>query len=424
MPLLTNNAAWIRTIIDGLSISATSTFESGNPATNVQHHRPRTVARSTDTSSGTPAYITFDMGGASIASAHEVWQYDVGTDTYVDQRDEFNSAATGDCSPWGASPVLNDAFYVGFPAPFESLSIDVGTAGVGSTMSVQYYNGTSFQGASGVTDNTVSLTALGVNTITWTAPSTWQRTTVNGGASLYFIKLVALGTYTTDPVLDEGSLVSELLDPVNLVACPMYASHDGAPGSLMWRLRFSANSDLSSPTYESGSGGTRFEHPWAGRDFAHAFLNPYDDDTTIAPSRYARFDFWSVDATYIDIGRIYLGKLFQPTVNIAYGSSTPNPREDPRRLSGTLGQQYSSAGRSYMATAGTMQFSTEAQAVQTFSELTAYRGTNRDLVYIHDPKTTAYLQQQLVYGRFDTLAPLTIPRMNFWGARYIFPEVR
>lgn len=277
MPLLTNNVAFIRTVMDSLTISSSSTFTSGSPATNVQHTRPKTFARSTDTSSGTPAFVTFDVGsGLTVA-------------------------------------------------------------------------------------------------------------------------------------------------PSDLGACAMYLEHDGTLGTLKLRVRTSNNADISSPTYDSGT--LSVESPRANRAYAHAFENPYDTNTSITASRYVRFDLWATSATFIDIGRLYFGDLFQPTVNVAYGSSTPAPREDPRRVPGALGQQISSAGRPYTATAGTLQFSTEAEE-DTFSELVEYRGTNRDLVYIHDPKTASYLQQQLIYGRFDTLAPMNIPRMNFWAMRYSFSSVR
>lgn len=422
MPLLTNNVAFVRTIADGLTLSSTSTFTAGSPATNVQHTRPRTVGRSTDTSSGTPAYITFDMGGANIDGAYEAWQVEDSPSTFVDQRDEFNSTATADCAPFPATEAVDDFFAMGYPEPFKGIIFTLSTNGVGGVMASEYWNGTAWTALGGLSDGTSNLTGNG--TLNWGMPVDWARTTINSGASLYYIRVRVTTVYSTNPVISQGVIKDEQLDPVNLVACPMYLEHDGVPGSLKWRLRTDNNSDVSSPTYDSGSAGLRFEHPWADRDYAHAFLNPYDDDTTIGPARYARFDFWAEDATYIDIGRIYLGKLFQPTVNIAFGSSTPSSQEKPRRLPGDLGQEFSSAGRAYTSTAGTLQFSTEAEGAQTFSELVEFRGTNRDLVYIHDPKTSTLLQQQLIYGRFDSLAPMNLPRMNFWSLRYSFSSVR
>ncbi len=423
MPLLTNNVAFIRTVMDGLTISASSTFTSGSPATNVQHHRPKTFGRSTDTSSGTPAFITFDMGGANISGAHRVYQVEASPETFVEITDEFNSTATADALPFPATEAIGDYIAMGFPEPFKGIDFALSTAGVGGLLTPDFTNAAGgWTAHGGESDGTNDLTQSGV--LNWGGPGDWTALSLNSTEALFYTRFIITTVYTTNPVISRGFLKDEQFDPVRLVACPMYLSHDGVPGSLKWRLRFSSNSDLSSPTYDSGSAGLRVEHPWADRDFAHALLNPYDDDTTIAPARYARFDFWAEDATQIDIGRIYLGKLFQPTVNVAYGSSTPAPREDPRRIPGVLGQQFSSPGRPYTAVAGTLQFSTELEAVQTFSVLAEYRGTNRDLVYIHDPKTTLYLQQQLIHGRFDTLAQMNIPRMNFWAMRFGFSSVR
>jgi hypothetical protein len=54
------------------AIDANSTFTSGAPAAHAQHSRPDVRARSTDTSSGTPAYISYDCGVAGGITPNNV----------------------------------------------------------------------------------------------------------------------------------------------------------------------------------------------------------------------------------------------------------------------------------------------------------------------------------------------------------------
>ncbi len=402
MPNLTERALFMRSVVDDLAIIAQSSFIAGAPSTRVQYQRPRSRARSTDASPSVPAFFTLDKGGADIRNAQEVWQFDAsGGGSYISVLDEFNSAATADCFPFPHPSALSDALYIGFREPFESLSIDVATAGVGTTMSVQYFNGANFQGA-GAADNTNSLTTSGVNTITWTAKVNWAKTSINGGEELYYIAFVALGTYSVRPILDKGTLVSELFDPINMFIASLFVSHDGVPGSLKWRVRFDDVSAMSSPTFDSGT--LSFERPWSGRDFSHATLNPYDIDTTIAPARYMRMDLWASDATYIDIGRIMGGKPIQPII-APQKSTVPTPVESLRRLVGSKGESWSIPGAVYLQANGTIMSQNREEAEKIFAELFERQGVSKDLLYLHLPKETGYLQQHIMHCRFDSLTP-------------------
>lgn len=72
MPTLNSNALFMRTIGDGWSLYASSTFTSDNPATNVQTKRPGIFSRSTDTSSGTPCYVRLDAGSAAAFDPDDI----------------------------------------------------------------------------------------------------------------------------------------------------------------------------------------------------------------------------------------------------------------------------------------------------------------------------------------------------------------
>ena len=65
MPSLTHNALFLRPISNEWSIYSTSSYTAGNPALSIQHKRPGIFARSTDTTSGSPAFIRMDAGAST-----------------------------------------------------------------------------------------------------------------------------------------------------------------------------------------------------------------------------------------------------------------------------------------------------------------------------------------------------------------------
>ena len=89
----------------------------------------------------------------------------------------------------------NDEFYLGLDSTFNTLYVDIATAGIGVTLSAQYYS--SSWSALSISDNTSNLTTDG--TITFTAPSDWTQTAVNS-VTRYWIRLRSPGTdITTAP---------------------------------------------------------------------------------------------------------------------------------------------------------------------------------------------------------------------------------
>lgn len=214
-------------------------------------------------------------------------------------------------------------------------------------------------------------------------------------------------------------------DPDELVVDPLYVEHNGAVGDLRWRIRWSNNSDLSAPTYDSGT--LTFPSPWADRAFAHAFRNPFDDDPAIVASRYVGIDLWDINsiATFVDIGRIYIAKWLQPSLGIERRARVPTPAEVPRRILGAGGESYSVPGKIFQGGPGVaMLFSTKIETQFFEEQIFARRGTNRDLVYIDDPTDSVNLQQQLVYGRVDRISQTVQSAPRRWRKVVGMSEVR
>lgn len=161
-------------------------------------------------------FISFIAGDTGQFDATRVWQVDESTtpDTFVEYTDEAASAATGDVLPFPATEAANDYFCIGADSKFESLSIDVGTAGAGGTPAVtwEYWTGSSWTALSGVTDNTTSFTTAGVNTVVWTDDTDdWAATSLNDERPLYYVRARLTSVYTTtNPILDEAHPVDPM----------------------------------------------------------------------------------------------------------------------------------------------------------------------------------------------------------------------
>lgn len=142
-------------------------------------------------------------------AATEVWQEDNdGGPSYVSMLTEFNDATDTNVIPFPATEAIEDAFYIGHAIPFSKVTFDYanGTAGVGGVLAWEYWNGSAWAALTGLTDATADFTTAAADGLvtSFTEPTNWQKTTVNGGASLYFIRARVTTVYSTNPQLDQG----------------------------------------------------------------------------------------------------------------------------------------------------------------------------------------------------------------------------
>lgn len=225
----------------------------------------------------------------------------------------------------------------------------------------------------------------------------------------------------TSVYLDVGA--GNTIDPDEYVFMPMYIRHDGDLGSLEYRLRTSNNSNLSSPTFDSGAAGTAIDDPWSDRDHAHAIINPFDDDPTITASRYIGLDLWVTSGSYIDVGRIVMGQPYQPSRGEQFGVGLPSPIEEPIRIGGSRGEEFSTGGKVYMRTEGVLLLSSESEARDELADIRNRVGTNQDVVYVYDPTDSTLRQQGIVYGRFERLEVTRVPQRSLFGVRHAISEI-
>ena len=143
------------------------------------------------------------------APADNVVQFDASAGTSVDLTADFNDIDSGSVLPFPATEAVGDMFLIGHRAPFGALTVAIGTSGVGGTVQWKYWDGSAWQNLA-VTDNTSGFTAApGSHTVIFTPPVDWVVRKFNEKDNqdlLYYVGVEITVVYTTNPVLDHGTI--------------------------------------------------------------------------------------------------------------------------------------------------------------------------------------------------------------------------
>ena len=151
----------------------------------------------------------------SVSSAKS---YNANTAVYTDETTDITNATVNDVVlPPIQVTTVGDAIYFG-KDKFNKITLNVGTAAVtsGITRQWQYWNGAWV--TLSVTDGTSFFTVAGTNDITFTAPSDWATTAVDG-VTKYWVRCVvtaqATPVITTAPLGTQGWITGISIWSVN-----------------------------------------------------------------------------------------------------------------------------------------------------------------------------------------------------------------
>ena len=123
---------------------------------------------------------------AAIAAA-------TGGTVFTDETEEATDATDDDMNLLPASPAASDAFYFGHTEQFPALKLWITDAnGAGSTITWEYWNGSSWGALTVNTDDTDNFENTGHGLfVEWTVPGDWATTTVTNQANtgqLYYVR--------------------------------------------------------------------------------------------------------------------------------------------------------------------------------------------------------------------------------------------
>lgn len=163
------------------------------------------------TTPGQPRY--YDLKGAPLAELDVdtvaaaaldagIQEDNSGAPDFTDLTAELADATADDVPFFPAGAGEDDAFYFGSALRFETLTINVSTAGTGTyTLTWEYSRGDGTWGTLSVTDNTTDFKTGGSNTVTFTAPHDWVKDTINDQGPYFYVRARRDdGTVTQDPL--------------------------------------------------------------------------------------------------------------------------------------------------------------------------------------------------------------------------------
>lgn len=171
------------------------------------------------------------------------------------------------------------------------------------------------------------------------------------------------------------------------------------------------------PEYDDN--GTPTKVPITGWDRNHAIVH-----FTQTTKRYLRVDVYDSanPDSYYEAGRLYISTIYQPTLNVEYGSSMPWPVERQTRLESVGGAFHPIARPRANSLSCNWQFKYEDELMEELYELARLRGTSQDLVYCADP-TSKWQHHQLVYGTMTAPTTPSIPEYSFYTLQFSMEEL-
>lgn len=106
----------------------------------------------------------------------------------TDETTAANNATSDDMTLTPSTPAQNDAYYFGLDTQFRCLDLNVSTAGNNLALNWEYWDGDSWELLDDLVDGTNNFEETGRQRVSWTVPTDWATTTVNGQGPFYYIR--------------------------------------------------------------------------------------------------------------------------------------------------------------------------------------------------------------------------------------------
>jgi hypothetical protein len=162
-----------------------------------------------------------------------------------------------------------------------------------------------------------------------------------------------------------------------------------------YRLRQSANSDgVTSPVYDSGTVTASVKTGYGAIYKQHG----------PASARYGRLDITDASLTQLQIGRVFLGPHWTPSINELFGwSVTPMDESEVHESYGK--QSHPDVRPKRRLLSFTLDYMDEAEMYTNAFKAQADNGVVKDVLAIPD-LTSSYVSEQSVYGLLSVSQPL------------------
>lgn len=199
--------------------------------------------------------------------------------------------------------------------------------------------------------------------------------------------------------------------------------------SAKYRITASNAADFAALKYDSGwsdawpvvypSGSLEWEDDnwWSGKYTDEQRVGYVAAVTHLLPSNVLA-QYWRVEIDdavnpdgYVQLGRVFIGPVWQPTHNMSYGASIgwETTTEVQEAWSGS---EYFDAKTPFRVARFAIDWMDEDEGMSSSFELTRQAGVDKEVMWIHDPTDTVHALRRRFLGRLRQLSPIEFPYAN------------
>jgi len=219
------------------------------------------------------------------------------------------------------------------------------------------------------------------------------------------------GAFATSPIKTAGAAVTRAAD---ISASPQGTLPAGYMDALQPATYDSEWRDVWPTVYPFGTLEWGDENWWSGKYTVDETEGYIAELVHILPTdRYERY--WRIefdDQTnadgFIEIGRLFVGRVWQPKINMIYGASIGWETTTEARAA-ISGAEYFSDGINYRVQKFTLAHMDQDEAFSQAFELQRRAGISGEILWIHDPTDTVHALRRRFLARLRQLSPIEYP---------------
>jgi hypothetical protein len=186
----------------------------------------------------------------------KIFSYDSSGTSYTDNTKEANSIRGTPFYAFASTVGENDILYIGHDEPFVGVGFRLSTAGVGGTLTWEYYDGSSWTTLT-VTESISNIDDLNTSRgeITYDYPAGWTEVAVNSSAEMFWIRAKVSSAHSTSPkishiYLKPNSVISKEISPA------MYQFDSNTGRLVLLEDNADSGTDRLCVTYKYGASST------------------------------------------------------------------------------------------------------------------------------------------------------------------------
>jgi hypothetical protein len=205
-----------------------------------------------------------------------------------------------------------------------------------------------------------------------------------------------------------------------------------------WRYRVYSDSGYSTLVYDSGTINVwplmpYGSYEWEDENFWDLQLS--DEEialftktltyvpNTIASAQYYQIEFFDSTNTdgYVELGRIFVGAIYQPTLNMNLGASIGDETNTVVDVA-LSGAEFFDRRTSYRVAQFTLDHLTYNESIIN-GDIIKISGVDAEVVYIYDDNTALDLHRRAFLGRLRALSPISQPYNTRYQTTYEIKEL-